>query len=133
MAGILFPDIAPVGPRSIQVGTVEGADYQSPAGSRVIKKTGYIPSQLILPLDFGVVDDDDVAAVFAVWHQSRGGFNSWLILPSAIWRGLTAEELAQIPEGITWNIQEEPTAEGVQPGFSRLRLQLIGELSPEVV
>ena len=122
-----FPTIKCPGRRTLTPGVYPVREFKAINGATTTIIRGDRASDSRLEIEHPLILDTQVALVFQLWHDSLGGFRD-VALPDNAYEGVDPALVAQIPTYLTWYISDEPSAESVQPGWSRLRLNFRGRL-----
>ena len=124
---INFPEVCPAAEGFLAFGRFPNEEFQAVSGARLTKNFGQYAYSLRLSRPFGQIEDSDAVSIVDAWINSLGGFYP-VSLPSIIFSDLTPEEIAAIPETISWTIENEPEVRSVAPGWSNVTVTFIGEL-----
>jgi len=120
-----FPEICPVS-RRFTAGQYPTRRFNSISGAGTTRLYGSKAFDARLDLEF-IVNDEFVAAIFDSWYASFGQFTK-LTLPEPIIAG--SDELLDsvTPDYLEWYWDREPTIETIQPGLSRVTVNLVARL-----
>jgi len=120
-----FPEICPIS-RRFTAGQYPTRRFNSISGAGTTRLYGSKAFDARLDLEF-IVNDELVAAIFDSWYASFGQFTE-LTLPEPVIAG--SDELLDsvTPDYLEWYWDREPTIETIQPGLSRVTVNLVARL-----
>jgi hypothetical protein len=122
-----FPPLKPIDGSYTPAG-YPTRSYQGPALSRSRRRYGNLSSGHGLELEF-LLPGNTAATILTAWYSARG-IAGPLTLPPEVFAALTPEEIATIPTWLEWKFAAQPeVTNGGAPGWSRVQVQLRGELS----
>ena len=123
-----FPSVCPVS-RRFTVGRFPTRRFNSISGAGTTRLYGSKAFSSRLRLEF-IVDNETAGAIFDSWYGNFGDFDS-LELPPEIISG-DSELLDSInPAYLEWRWENAPTIATIQPGLSRVTVNLVGSLEIE--
>jgi len=123
-----FPDICPVS-RRFTAGQFPTRRFNSISGAGTTRLYGSKAFDAKLDLEF-LVSDELVSDIFDSWYGSYGTYAA-VDLPEPVIAG--SDELLDsvTPDYLEWHWDREPTIETVQPGLSRVTVNLVARLEIE--
>jgi len=124
---LAFPVIKCPSSRTLTPGAYPVRQFVAINGATTTIIRGDRASGARLSIEYRLLADTDAALVWALWNDSLGGFRD-VDLPANAYEGIDPALIAQIPSYLSWYLDGEPSVESVQPGLSRMRLELIGRL-----
>ena len=120
-----FPDICPVS-RKFTAAQFATKRFQSISGAGVTRLYGSKAFDAKLRLEF-VVNDEVLIKIMDNWYASYGAYSA-LTLPESVIAGSTELLDAVTPDYLEWHWEQEPTVATVQPGLSRINVNLVARL-----
>ena len=123
-----FPIICPT-VRRFTAGQFPTRRFNSISGAGTTRLYGSKAFDSRLQLEF-IVDNETAGAIFDSWYDSFGGFST-LVLPPEVISGDTDLLDAVNPDYLEWRWENEPTIQSIQPGLSRVNVNLVGRLEIE--
>jgi hypothetical protein len=124
----IFPDVCPVS-RRFTAGRFPTRRFNSISGAGTTRLYGSKAFDSRLQLEF-IVDNETAGAIFDAWYGDFGGFGT-LELPPEVLSGDSELLDAINPEYLEWRWENEPSIESIQPGLSRVTVNLVGRLEIE--
>jgi hypothetical protein len=123
-----FPEICPIS-RRFTAGQYPTRRFNSISGAGTTRLYGSKAFDARLDLEF-LVNDEKLVAIFDSWYGSLGQFKE-LVLPESVVAG-GSELLDSItPDYLEWYWDREPSVENLQPGLSRVTVNLVARLEIE--
>ena len=124
----IFPEVCPVS-RRFTAGRFPTRRFNSISGAGTTRLYGSKAFDATLDLEF-IVDNDTAASIFDAWYDGFGEFTT-IELPPETLSG-DSELLDSIsPDYLEWRWAQQPQIESIQPGLSRVTVNLIGRLEIE--
>ena len=123
-----FPEICPIS-RRFTAAQYPTRRFNSISGAGTTRLYGSKAFDARLDLEF-LVNDDALTSVFDSWYESFGQFKQ-LILPPPVIAGSNELLDSITPDYLEWYWDREPSVETVQPGLSRVTVNLVGRLEIE--
>lgn len=124
-----FPSYAPSS-RSFSPGAYPQKSYKSLSGFVTKRTFGDKPFGAKLDLEFSNISDDK-AAVILDHYRYQTARNARFRLSAKVLSGLSAN-LKQLADGsvddLRWEYESPPQIQSVRPGFSSVRVSLMGEI-----
>jgi hypothetical protein len=125
---VAFPAIRAATGRTMQPGAYPVRRSTAPTASVTSTVRGDRVTEVKLVLDYGYIEDEQAALIWATWHATMGGFRE-VTLPGNAFHGVDPSVVAKIPPYLGWYMEGAPEATSVQPGWSRMQVAFIGRLA----
>jgi hypothetical protein len=124
---VAFPAIRAATGRTMQPGAYPVRRSTAPTASVTSTVRGDRVTEVKLVLDYGYIEDEQAALIWATWHATMGGFRE-VTLPGNAFHGVDPSVVAKIPPYLGWYMEGAPEISSVQPGLSRIRVGFAGRL-----
>lgn len=124
-----FPPVKPTS-RSFKPGVYPQKAYRSLNGAVVKRTYGNKPYGATLDLSFDNIPDASAVAIVD-HYRTQTEANSRFGVGSAITAGMSSELASRADaslDNLRWEYEGPPEVESVRPGFSSVRVSLIGEI-----
>jgi hypothetical protein len=125
---VAFPAIRAATGRTMQPGAYPVRRSTAPTASVTSTVRGDRVTEVKLVLDYGYIEDEQAALIWATWHATMGGFRE-VTLPGNAFHGVDPSVVAKIPPYLGWYMDGAPEISSVQPGLSRIRVGFAGRLA----